>query len=686
MNLISHPSYHQPSGLRALAPWRTRRRLMVMVAGAICAAMQMFLTVHQAAAQSPPTQPSLQGDPIPTRQSLFAIPFTVNPTRSAADGPTEVQLYVTDDSGLNWKLASREEPKAGRFVFRAPHDGEYWFRVQTVWRGNQFSPQGSPQPGLKVIVDSVAPSLDLTANEDRNGEIVAQWRAGDPYLDSASLKLEYQATLGGPWQPVNARYENVQNTSQASSGIARFRAPTGVDSAAIRAEILDRAGNHTLRQALVQLTRRQENALASSPTGPAPLPPVTADRRTDGSTPWPTDKMAQRPLTGSNDIAGPALGEPPPLGGPMLPNPPLANDASATPVARQDINTLPPRGNATPAMPAALGRDPAPGPAAMPPAGTGPAPLPGANAPLTGGAPPLISPSVNNPSVNPAGNAPAAGAMPTTSLPGGSSPGGPLGRGSAPQVYDVAPRDLGTIPPRAPDNRDTQPRDTQSHPGAATPPPGTLFDTRVLPPGVTPQQIRSLKFQMDYGVESVGTAGVGRVELWGTRDGGRTWSSFGLDNDNQSPMVVSVPGNGLYGFRIVVTDTAGHGEPAPRGGEAPQSWIAVDASPPDVRLTTVDPRGDEVQIYWQVFDEQLDPRGIALYYSRRADGDWIPIAQQLANDGQYQWRPDARLSGPVFLRLEAKDLAGNVGSAVTREPLLLNRPLPKATINAVRPQ
>ncbi len=81
---------------------------------------------------------------------------------------------------------------------------------------------------------------------------------------------------------------------------------------------------------------------------------------------------------------------------------------------------------------------------------------------------------------------------------------------------------------------------------------GSAAANGMLPPGERPLMVNSRSFDLEYDVEGVGPSGIARVELWGTRDGGRSWSSYGIDNDNRSPIRANVDGEGLYGFRIVV--------------------------------------------------------------------------------------------------------------------------------------
>ena len=90
--------------------------------------------------------------------------------------------------------------------------------------------------------------------------------------------------------------------------------------------------------------------------------------------------------------------------------------------------------------------------------------------------------------------------------------------------------------------------------------------------------VREPTFDLEYDAHSAGTSGVGKVELFGTRDGGRTWRSFGLDPNRRSPMQVRVNEEGIYGFRVVVTSRAGYGPRPPASGDQPDQWVCVKAN------------------------------------------------------------------------------------------------------------
>lgn len=229
--------------------------------------------------------------------------------------------------------------------------------------------------------------------------------------------------------------------------------------------------------------------------------------------------------------------------------------------------------------------------------------------------------------------------------------------------------------------------------------PVTVEPPATLPAGSAPPErsvdnsgvrtVNSTTFDVEYDLQSIGPWGVAKVELWGTHDGGRTWQSFGVDADNRSPVRVTVPGEGVYGFRILVDGANGAGSPPPQGGEQPELVVAVDLQPPIVeRLTAEVGQGEltgRLVIRWSARDANLESRPINLFYGTFPDGPWSTVAAGLENTGSYTWRLERHLPDRFYLRLETRDAAGNVGASQTSAPITLDRPQPTGHLRGVRP-
>ena len=98
--------------------------------------------------------------------------------------------------GANWSIFESGKARQRLFVFRAPHDGEYWFSIRTVDAQGVDRPEGPMQPQLKVTVDTVAPRLDLSVSARpgrRNRGPLAGRRSATSSWEL--FKLEYQVIV-----------------------------------------------------------------------------------------------------------------------------------------------------------------------------------------------------------------------------------------------------------------------------------------------------------------------------------------------------------------------------------------------------------------------------------------------------------------------------------------------------------
>lgn len=200
--------------------------------------------------------------------------------------------------------------------------------------------------------------------------------------------------------------------------------------------------------------------------------------------------------------------------------------------------------------------------------------------------------------------------------------------------------------------------------------------------------VNNTEFEFDYELEETGRWGVAKVELWGTDNGGQSWRRFAVDSDRQSPIHVTAPGEGEFGFRLVVESVGGLQAPTPRPGDAPEAVIGVDLQKPTVAL-----RGarqgdgyfaDQLIIEWRASDEHLADRPIDLFYSNRETGPWIPVATNLPNSGRHTWRLQRHLPRRMHLRLEARDQAGNTAATTTPEALEIEVPVASGSLQGVR--
>ena len=193
------------------------------------------------------------------------------------------------------------------------------------------------------------------------------------------------------------------------------------------------------------------------------------------------------------------------------------------------------------------------------------------------------------------------------------------------------------------------------------------------------QLVRSRHFAWEYELQADRPdTGKVRVELWSTRDGGVTWQRSAVDDDAQSPIDVTLPVADLYGFRLEVVPDLPDAGGGPRSGEMPEGWIGIDDEPPQVevveakRIQGVEPGG--VLIRWMARDRLLVPKSVRLMHSPSPDGPWATISEGLDAQGEERWQPERGSPTRVYIRAEAADAAGNVGSGTTPEPVTIAVP------------
>lgn len=226
----------------------------------------------------------------------------------------------------------------------------------------------------------------------------------------------------------------------------------------------------------------------------------------------------------------------------------------------------------------------------------------------------------------------------------------------------------------------------QNGPGQEVAPAVTMVG---LPPGVRPRILNTRVFELDYAVDAVGPSGIARVEVWGTRDGGRTWASFGVDEDRESPILVTAEEEGIYGFCVCVQNGVGLGGGPPPSGQPPDIWIGVDLTKPAVRLVDAEqgtgPQAGQLLLRWEATDWALAAQPASLFYSANPVGPWTPIVSGLERAGEYPWTVASDVPERLYLRVEARDEAGNLGIYETPQPIVLDRLRPSVHIRDVRP-
>lgn len=208
------------------------------------------------------------------------------------------------------------------------------------------------------------------------------------------------------------------------------------------------------------------------------------------------------------------------------------------------------------------------------------------------------------------------------------------------------------------------------------------------PQNPTVRMVNSKKISLNYEVKEVGPSGVSVVEMWYTQDG-RTWQKHSEDNSHKPPYVVDVTDAGLYGFTMLVRSGVGLSDKPPQAGDPPQVWVEVDLTKPVVKLISVDVgKGADtgkMTVSWTATDKNLSRQPITLSYAEAAEGPWTTIVANIDNSGKHTWRMPGGVPFKFFVRVEASDRAGNVGSAQSSKEVIVDLAQPKSVILGVEP-
>jgi len=224
-----------------------------------------------------------------------------------------------------------------------------------------------------------------------------------------------------------------------------------------------------------------------------------------------------------------------------------------------------------------------------------------------------------------------------------------------------------------------------------------------------PQIINVARFDLAYDVDQKGPSGISKAEVWVTRDDGKNWSKWSVTEKTESPVTVDLATRnnpqleGVYGMKIVLLSGAGLSKGPPINGDAPDMRVDLDLTPPVVKIyePLPDPNQKDTMILrWQAVDRNIAADPITLEWSDAQDGPWHPIvgldgntplgqstpstAKRLPNSGQYSWRlPQSFPTHRVYLRVMARDVAGNVAEARTPHPILVDMNKPVAKIQGI---
>jgi hypothetical protein len=268
--------------------------------------------------------------------------------------------------------------------------------------------------------------------------------------------------------------------------------------------------------------------------------------------------------------------------------------------------------------------------------------------------------------------------------------------------------------PINPDRSPYPPADASPQPLAG----GVGFAPPSPPRGALPpvRIVNKREVKIEFEVAKFGPSGLGGADVYVTLNEGASWNRVAgeppvtlpptIDTASNVPVrgsvSVQLPNEGIiYGFIIAIKSRAGRARPAPHAGEPPQLRLELDLSVPKAEMYEPRPeprQGNTLLLLWNAADRNLAANPISLEWADRKEGPWNRIGNEnLPNalppgvppmervTGGYLWRLPEHAPPHVFLKLTARDTAGNVALALTDRPVLIDLSVPETNVIGVVP-
>jgi hypothetical protein len=199
------------------------------------------------------------------------------------------------------------------------------------------------------------------------------------------------------------------------------------------------------------------------------------------------------------------------------------------------------------------------------------------------------------------------------------------------------------------------------------------------------QYLNTPRVGLDYVINKSGPSGISKIDVYVTNDREAGWKLLTSFNEPRNRLEVDLPGEGVFGIRLVATNGNGFGNKIPGPADNPSAVFEVDLTGPELKVD-VDPvtKDATMDIRWQVSDKNLSPEPIQIFYAPQAGGPWQLVAKA-PNDGVYHWALPRDLPAHFVIRVEARDLAGNVSRSDCPNPVPLDLTEPDLNLVGVAP-
>lgn len=141
---------------------------------------------------------------------------------------------------------------------------------------------------------------------------------------------------------------------------------------------------------------------------------------------------------------------------------------------------------------------------------------------------------------------------------------------------------------------------------------------------------------------------------------------------------------GQFGFTIRDRRGIGLSADPPQPGNLPEMVVVVDQIAPSPKRGPLQlgqgVTHHQIQFSWVLIDADLPEQPVMLSRAYRPTGPREFISGWIENTGRFNWAVDQAIDRPSDIRLEARDLAENIGQVDADQPLQIDMTTPTARI------
>jgi hypothetical protein len=220
--------------------------------------------------------------------------------------------------------------------------------------------------------------------------------------------------------------------------------------------------------------------------------------------------------------------------------------------------------------------------------------------------------------------------------------------------------------------------------------PGSLTTALlILALGAPPQDVvpmNSHSFKIPITVKQSERDKIKELILFVSENEGRTWQETATTTPDKDAFVFFAQHDGVFWFNICIVSQQGTREPPDINKVPPAQKVMVDTLKPTLNITQAERQGDDIAVAWEMQEQHPDLNTLTLEYRTSGDPSWMwykaPVTP--APSGRTHFR--FINSGPVTIRMQVMDLAGNVGTAQADVPAKAGNTAAVAQSTSAKPQ